>query len=167
MAACGFPVLVDEERLPELDITGSKMFIYHLFKQEHINKVHAIIVLGGDGTLLWSARSFKSCKLPPIISFQMGTLSYLCEFEVQEYSKVLNAFLLTTCTTKDYNLMKHNANKYGYTFDIKPRISCTLVEKGSPKLQVKTLHSEIINHDELIIDKVQAVNEIVIDRVYS
>ena len=54
-----------------------------------------IVVLGGDGTLLYLASLFqKSVSIPPIISFARGSLGFLTPFEFKNHRKILNT--LTT-----------------------------------------------------------------------
>lgn len=47
-----------------------------------LDLINLVVVIGGDGTLLWTARIFrKKFKIPPILSFSVGSLGYLCQFE--------------------------------------------------------------------------------------
>ncbi|KAF4121915.1 NADH kinase [Geosmithia morbida] len=53
------------------------------------DKVDVIVTFGGDGTVLRAASLFKlHGAVPPIVSFSMGTLGFLGEWEFSEYKKV-------------------------------------------------------------------------------
>ncbi|KAI6781185.1 NAD kinase-like protein [Emericellopsis cladophorae] len=52
-------------------------------------KVDVIATFGGDGTVLRAASLFKlHGSVPPIVSFSMGTLGFLGEWDFQEHKKV-------------------------------------------------------------------------------
>lgn len=53
------------------------------------DKVDVIATFGGDGTVLRAASLFKlHGAVPPIVSFSMGTLGFLGEWDFSEYKKV-------------------------------------------------------------------------------
>lgn len=53
--------------------------------------INLVIVIGGDGTLLWTSRIFrKKFKMPPILAFSVGSLGYLCKYEKKELKTTLN-----------------------------------------------------------------------------
>ena len=58
-----------------------------------------IFCIGGDGTLLRLLRilffKFLPPTLPKIVTFSMGSLGYLCNFEIAELNKVLDATVLS------------------------------------------------------------------------
>jgi hypothetical protein len=64
-----------------------------------------VYCIGGDGTLLRLLRVlFYKCfppTLPKIITFSMGSLNYLCNFDIKECKKILNA----TALAKSYEDM--------------------------------------------------------------
>ncbi|KAI5952702.1 POS5 [Candida jiufengensis] len=49
--------------------------------KEIINKVDLMITLGGDGTILRGVSLFSNSKVPPVLSFAMGTLGFLLPFD--------------------------------------------------------------------------------------
>ena len=72
------------------------------FKVRDLNEVetrtiNAIITIGGDGTILWANKYFRYGDIPPIITFAMGTINYLCNFSVTDFANIL---------TKGLNLKK-------------------------------------------------------------
>lgn len=50
---------------------------------QHHALVHYIITIGGDGTILYAAKEFKT-YCPPIVTFHRGSLGFMCRFELQE-----------------------------------------------------------------------------------
>lgn len=47
-----------------------------------------VITFGGDGTILYSAKIFKKHQ-PIFLTFQMGTLGFLCKFSLSQLNQVL------------------------------------------------------------------------------
>ncbi|KAI6659991.1 NAD kinase isoform X5 [Oopsacas minuta] len=47
--------------------------------------VDFVICLGGDGTFLYATSLFKSCTVPPIMCFGMGSLGFLTHFVAQNF----------------------------------------------------------------------------------
>ncbi|ODQ51591.1 ATP-NAD kinase [Saitoella complicata NRRL Y-17804] len=56
---------------------------------ENISDLHrtcdAVITLGGDGTILHAASLFSTTKVPPILSFSLGTLGFLLPFNFRDF----------------------------------------------------------------------------------
>ena len=55
-------------------------------------KMDLVICLGGDGTVLRSSSLFPG-KVPPIVSFNLGTLGFLPAFSFREFESVLDHLL--------------------------------------------------------------------------
>ncbi|KAF7596265.1 NADH kinase pos5 [Aspergillus hancockii] len=52
------------------------------------NKADLTITLGGDGTILHASSLFATCyNVPPVLSFSMGTLGFLSEWNFSEYKR--------------------------------------------------------------------------------
>lgn len=52
----------------------------------------AVIVLGGDGTLLYASRIFRFLNVP-VIGFNLGRLGFIMEHNIEDFEKVLNDFI--------------------------------------------------------------------------
>eukprot|EP00939_MAST-03C_sp_MAST-3C-sp1_P004292 g4292.t1 len=52
-------------------------------------KADLIIVIGGDGTVIYAAKQFPS-EMPPLLCFAMGSLGYLTNFKFKEYKEILS-----------------------------------------------------------------------------
>ena len=59
--------------------------------------------MGGDGTILYykylsilrnAARKFEKSVTPPIISYSMGTLGFLCGYNLKGYKDVLQETII-------------------------------------------------------------------------
>lgn len=95
-----------------------------MYQSGHINVlgdldlINFVIVIGGDGTLLWTSRIFrKKFKIPPILSFAVGSLGYLCQFEKSTLRLTLNK-LFEQIATKG-SIMHFN-------FEKKMRLYCSV-----------------------------------------
>lgn len=52
----------------------------------------AVIVLGGDGTLLYASRIFRFLNVP-VIGFNLGRLGFIMEHNIEDFEKVINDFI--------------------------------------------------------------------------
>lgn len=68
--------------------------------EELPQKVDLILVLGGDGTMIATARMLGDCEVP-VIGVNYGGLGYLAEFRIEELFTALESIL-----TGDYKLEK-------------------------------------------------------------
>lgn len=48
-----------------------------------------VIVLGGDGTLLYSSRMFRFLNIP-ILGFNLGRLGFIMEYGIDDFEKIIN-----------------------------------------------------------------------------
>jgi len=63
------------------------------------NKVDLATTLGGDGTILHASSLFAtSRRVPPILSFSMGTLGFLGEWKFQEYKRAFREVYMSGAT---------------------------------------------------------------------
>jgi NADH kinase len=57
---------------------------------DYDGKVDLVVTFGGDGTILHAASLFsRSSRVPPILSFSMGTLGFLSEWKFSEYKRAM------------------------------------------------------------------------------
>lgn len=72
----------------------------HKFAQ----KIDLVTTMGGDGTILRAASLFSTHnRVPPILSFSMGTLGFLGEWKFEEYKRAWRECYMSGCpvTTED------------------------------------------------------------------
>ncbi|KAI7855776.1 ATP-NAD kinase-like domain-containing protein [Circinella umbellata] len=83
-----------------------------LYKQPEM--FHLIILLGGDGTVLFTSWLFQT-YVPPIISFHLGSLSFLTPYPFEEYQQSLS------------NIFNSTDNQQLAPFiSLRMRLSCTI-----------------------------------------
>lgn len=78
---------------------AAKYYENNLIKDEYLQDVQAIIVLGGDGTMLRAARTVG--KDIPFLGINLGTLGFLAEVEVANLYKAIDRLL-----ADDYRIEK-------------------------------------------------------------
>lgn len=71
-------------------------------KLENKSDVDLVIIIGGDGTVLWGNSLFSQCKKPPFLTFNLGTLGYLTYFSCSEYERIFTELFLKEETIISY-----------------------------------------------------------------
>ncbi len=89
------------------------------------------IVLGGDGTLLASARALANAGVP-ILGVNLGTLGFLTEVSLSDMYPVLESLL---------------AGKF--RFDMRSMLNCELHRTGEPVSNYGALNDIVINHGSI------------------
>lgn len=93
-----------------------------------------VLTLGGDGTVLFTSWLFQRI-VPPILSFSLGSLGFLTNFEFTQYK---------------YNLDRVMGDS-GMRVNLRMRFTCTVYRNG-PRGEVEEAeHFEVLN--ELVIDR--------------
>lgn len=118
-----------------------------------------VITLGGDGTVLYSSWLFQRI-VPPVLSFALGSLGFLTNFDFADYQKTLE-----------------NAFRDGVVVSLRLRFECTIMrskaratDPHSPSLTRRDLVEELIGEegeDTLTHtpDRVHEIlNDVVLDR---
>ena len=72
------------------------------FKEEKCHKIGLVITIGGDGTVIWAARLFKHSAVPPMLTFNMGSLSFMTYYSILEYKEIIQKVL--HCTELEIDL---------------------------------------------------------------
>jgi NADH kinase len=71
---------------------------------EFHDKVDLVVTLGGDGTILHAASLFAaSNKVPPILSFSMGTLGFLGEWKFREHKRAFREVYMSGSSIQSRN----------------------------------------------------------------
>ncbi|EFE35722.1 uncharacterized protein ARB_05766 [Trichophyton benhamiae CBS 112371] len=105
----------------------------------HPEKFDLVITLGGDGTVLFTSWLFQRV-VPPILSFSLGSLGFLTNFEFSKYKEHLNQIM----------------GDVGMRVNLRMRFTCT-VYRSNPKNGSKAAAAEEF-------ERFEVVNELVIDR---
>ena len=83
MEKLGAKVLIDERG-------GNALKMEKTYSQEEICKKSSLIIsLGGDGTLLRTARALDAKKSPPVLSVNIGRLGFLTEATLEDFDEKL------------------------------------------------------------------------------
>ena len=71
---------------------------------EFASTVDLIIVFGGDGTLLRSARKYLEFDIP-ILGINMGTVGFLTDVKTQDFESIIQDVLNGNCKVEERNLV--------------------------------------------------------------
>lgn len=98
-------------------------------------KFDLVLTLGGDGTVLYTSWLFQRI-VPPILSFSLGSLGFLTNFEYAQYKDSLNSIM----------------GDEGMRVNLRMRFTCTVyrsTSKGADVIEAEQF--EVLN--ELVIDR--------------
>ncbi len=87
MKARNLPVLISQEDAPGLQDRGTP-----LSRRKIKEEADLLLILGGDGTFLHTARFFAGSNIP-ILGFNLGRLGFLTEMETEDLDLVLDNIL--------------------------------------------------------------------------
>lgn len=106
---------------------------------ESPEKFDLVLTLGGDGTVLFTSWLFQRI-VPPILSFSLGSLGFLTNFEFAQYKEALNKIM----------------GDAGMRVNLRMRFTCTVYRfqknaaPGAPQ-HIEAEQFEVLN--ELVIDR--------------
>jgi len=130
-------IFVEEACIEELKVRSSGRLnfdFYELTGDDEAN-IDLIIVIGGDGSILWALKYFQHREAPPVLAFSKGTVNYLCNFPIANYEATIKKIMEGINCGKSFKIEQRS------------RLQCEILNKE--KGQKKTI---------------QALNEIVMDR---
>jgi NAD+ kinase len=107
---------------------------------ESPEKFDLVLTLGGDGTVLFTSWLFQRI-VPPILSFSLGSLGFLTNFEFDQYKEALSKIL----------------GDAGMRVNLRMRFTCTVY-----RYQKNTSTADAPQHIEA--EQFEVLNELVIDR---
>ncbi len=84
--------------------------ILKIDKQSFVNKVDLIIVFGGDGTLLNSARQYLDHEIP-ILGVNMGNVGFLTDIAVDNFEHAINEIFNNEYIIEERNLVSATFGK--------------------------------------------------------
>lgn len=123
-------------------------------KKFELNKsnIDICIVIGGDGTTLWSCHLFENSVRPPFLNFNLGTLGYMAIYSCSLYIEVLDE-LFTIDKEMIYekrSLLKYKIihNKHEASLDL----DC---QKSSLKFNT---------NEQIVIKEGEALNDVVVEK---
>lgn len=83
-----------EELVAALREKGAECLLFR--REEEIDNVDRLIVLGGDGTILHAARRVSALGIP-LVGMNFGTLGFLTEFESNDLEGLIKLILNESC----------------------------------------------------------------------
>lgn len=82
----------------------------HLKEQYH-GKVDLVVTFGGDGTILHAASLFAtSSKVPPVLSFSMGTLGFLSEWKFAEHKRAFREVYMSGAASERHAVIQSSSS---------------------------------------------------------
>lgn len=104
------------------------MFLESFKSSELLNeKVDFVVSLGGDGLILHVSTLFRRA-VPPVISFNLGSLGFLTPFPFEEFGAEMNTFLCGDCN-----------------LSLRMRLSCQILHQGKLGEEFQVLNEVVID----------------------
>jgi Predicted sugar kinase len=97
--------------------------------QEQPQLFDFIVTLGGDGTVLYTSWLFQRI-VPPVLSFSLGSLGFLTNFDFSDHQKILQT-----------------AFRDGVTISLRLRFECTIMRS---KARLKDPHARSLSRRDLV-----------------
>ena len=117
--------------LPDYEIVkNSPLSRYIVDENEFINNADLIVVIGGDGTFLRTARQFVGTG-KPIFGINRGRLGFLTEFGPDEYLLYLDEILNGNYTTTERSLLETSHIRKGETINTLCFLNDAVISKGA------------------------------------
>ncbi|CAD8086093.1 unnamed protein product [Paramecium sonneborni] len=124
-------IYLEQRQFDEIaNITHSNRL--YVFTKEQITLISLIIVVGGDGTVLYALRQFQSQEPPPILAFQKGTLGFMCVFDLKDKYQVLS------------KQIEHFRTAGQFIVERKLRLKGCLIQSGGQKFEYHVLNEFVI-----------------------
>ena len=124
------------------------------------NTVDLIITLGGDGTILWASKQFSGDHVPKMITFDQGSLGFLCNFVFDDHQEVLSAvFKHLACDEGDYECQERTLG-----LDSRRRLKVMMGDEKLNKERMVFRGDNLTKSEALVLDGFHVLNEVVIDR---
>lgn len=87
------------------------------FQENQIQKINLVITLGGDGTVIWAASLFKDGAVPPVVSFNLGSLGFMAKFPPVNIVSTLEQILSSeTILIETHSRLKYVLRDGDYSF---------------------------------------------------
>jgi NAD+ kinase len=121
--------------------------------------IDLVVTLGGDGTVLYASWLFQ-CKMPPLVSFHLGSLGFLTVFDYSDYKRVLHQVI----------------DGGGVHLNIRMRIQCGVYRRAdkceasnSPTSKDDSPEHDVLDHshrddEPVLTQQFEVLNELVVDR---
>lgn len=125
---------------------------------EFRNSVNFIITLGGDGTILWASKQFSGSWVPPMITFDQGSLGFLCNFVFTDHEVILGHMM-----NQLFAKMKGQQIEEAIGLDCRMRLKVSMGD-GENKDRLVYRGDNLTKSEPLLLDQFHVFNEVVVDR---
>lgn len=136
----------DNSKIEELKKNQNKI---KLFSLKESPPPDLCIVIGGDGTTLWTHHLFEDKKKPPFLNFNLGTLGYMSIYKCEDYIEVLDELW------SPYRIMTHEKRS---------TIQTRIFQVGKEKILQRMNTEEIKNDFPITKYTINSLNEIVLEK---
>jgi len=107
----------EEVKAKNLDELTANEYLVTFDHEKDEHKIDLIITIGGDGTILWALQYFQNRVSPPVITFDRGTLGFMCNFAITKCEEVIT------------KIFQSIINKEPIYVETKFRIGCLIKSK--------------------------------------
>ena len=118
----GIVPMLEKETIERLVLNKDSFSISDMRSQADL-----VVVLGGDGTLLYASRMFRFLSVP-VLGFNLGRLGFIIEFNIDEFEKVINNFIAEKLIIKR-----------------RMKVSGIILENGANVFEEEALNEIVIN----------------------
>ena len=93
--------------------------------------VDFIVCIGGDGVLLHAAHLFKH-SVPPIVAFNLGSLSFLTTFDFKHFKEAISGVIYGSPDSADTSVCRiPHCYSDGVLVSLRMRLLCEIYKNGS------------------------------------
>lgn len=139
-------VVVEEQELSQLQ---AELFRVGTFTDAHKSKLHLhidfVVCLGGDGVILHASALFKRA-IPPVISFNLGSLGFLTNHDFEDFRKDLHDVIYGGYDCDECSGPGEVIR--GVYITLRMRLLCSVLRRG---VQHPDDHYEVMN--EVVLDR--------------
>ncbi|KAK7890371.1 NADH kinase pos5 [Exophiala xenobiotica] len=146
-------------------------------KKQYDDKVDLVVTFGGDGTILHAASQFAaSSKVPPILSFSMGTLGFLSEWKFAEYKRAFREVYMSGAASERHAVIEGSSQNEavpqsdctGWSSirgkSMGPRRGARVLVRQRLKVGIFDAHGNRLSTNGDIAHDTHAMNEVIIHR---
>ena len=103
---------------------------FSLKKRRDLQKIDALVVVGGDGTILRTLQSMANCSVP-LLSIHRGTVGFLTEMTVEDASGILPAMLMGDCVIEERRRLSVDLVRNGKVFASGHALNEAVISQGA------------------------------------
>lgn len=145
-------------------------------REEYRDKVDLIVTFGGDGTILHAASLFAtSAKVPPVLSFSMGTLGFLGEWKFSEYKRAFREVYMSGAASERHAVIASSSSGSASTHNgtgwssvrgksMGPARGARVLVRQRLKVAIFGADGERLSNNGDVLHDMYAMNEVILHR---